>query len=195
MTRELYLVRHGQTMFNEKRIIQGWCDSPLTKLGREQAHRVRSLFDYEGCTFDHVYASPTGRTRETVACITDAPCVFEDNLRELFFGAYEGERDCVIPPMPWNDFFVPFGGESLRHLEERMCAVLCDIMSRPDHERVLAVSHGTASEVFLDHWSAYNESGFQGLPGNCAVMHFTFDRGCFSLKRVVEQSDMQSMGL
>ena len=31
MNKDLYLVRHGQTIFNLKRIIQGWSDSPLTQ--------------------------------------------------------------------------------------------------------------------------------------------------------------------
>ena len=33
----LYLMRHGQTMFNVAHKIQGWCDAPLTDLGRAQA--------------------------------------------------------------------------------------------------------------------------------------------------------------
>ena len=32
-----YLVRHGQTLFNELHMTQGWCDSPLTELGKKQA--------------------------------------------------------------------------------------------------------------------------------------------------------------
>ena len=39
MNKDLYLVRHGQTIFNLKRIIQGWSDSPLTQLGCDQAAR------------------------------------------------------------------------------------------------------------------------------------------------------------
>ena len=30
-------MRHGQTLFNVRRRIQGWCDSPLTELGKQQA--------------------------------------------------------------------------------------------------------------------------------------------------------------
>ena len=33
----LYLMRHGQTLFNLQHKIQGWCDSPLTELGIKQA--------------------------------------------------------------------------------------------------------------------------------------------------------------
>ena len=42
--KKLYLVRHGQTLFNELHMTQGWCDSPLTELGRKQAKEAgRSL--------------------------------------------------------------------------------------------------------------------------------------------------------
>ncbi|KTT85669.1 phosphoglycerate mutase, partial [Mammaliicoccus sciuri] len=37
MSKKLYLMRHGQTLFNEKKKIQGASDSPLTQLGIEQA--------------------------------------------------------------------------------------------------------------------------------------------------------------
>lgn len=35
--KKLYLLRHGQTEFNVKKLVQGRCDSPLTDLGRQQA--------------------------------------------------------------------------------------------------------------------------------------------------------------
>ena len=35
----LYLVRHGQTVFNTRLLIQGRCDSPLTDLGCEAGPR------------------------------------------------------------------------------------------------------------------------------------------------------------
>ena len=37
MKKTLYLMRHGQTLFNVRRKVQGWCDAPLTKLGIGQA--------------------------------------------------------------------------------------------------------------------------------------------------------------
>lgn len=30
---ELYVVRHGKTMFNTLQRVQGWCDTPLTRTG------------------------------------------------------------------------------------------------------------------------------------------------------------------
>ena len=61
MTNDLYLVRHGQTLFNRKKMISGWTDSPLTELGLEQArragaflrHRSRLHLDAHAHACDH----------------------------------------------------------------------------------------------------------------------------------------------
>lgn len=53
MTR-LYLMRHGQTLFNTLNRIQGWCDSPLTEKGRDQARQVRAYFEKHCMTFDSI---------------------------------------------------------------------------------------------------------------------------------------------
>ncbi|MBE6480525.1 MAG: histidine phosphatase family protein, partial [Olsenella sp.] len=53
MAPRLYLMRHGQTIMNRRKIIQGWFDSPLTELGRAQAVLARDHLDELGVTFDH----------------------------------------------------------------------------------------------------------------------------------------------
>ena len=193
MERHLYLVRHGQTMFNTKLIIQGWCDSPLTVKGREQAERAGAFFCHEGISFDHAYASPLGRTRETIERITTMPYVCDSRLKELFFGDCEGERDVIVPTGPWGDFFMRYGGESVQQLTERMNEALTDIMGRTGHERVLVVSHGTACQVFLERWRAMSAIAMEGIPGNCSVMHLIFDGKAFSLREVVEQGEMRRL--
>lgn len=41
--KDLYLMRHGQTFFNQEGLVQGVCDSPLTDLGIEQAKQARDF--------------------------------------------------------------------------------------------------------------------------------------------------------
>lgn len=41
--KHLYMMRHGQTLFNIRRRIQGSCDSPLTELGIKQAKAAKEL--------------------------------------------------------------------------------------------------------------------------------------------------------
>ena len=42
MKKILYLMRHGQTLFNLQHKIQGWCDAPLTPLGIKQAQMAKN---------------------------------------------------------------------------------------------------------------------------------------------------------
>ena len=44
MKKTLYLMRHGQTLFNVEHKIQGWCDSPLTEQGIKQAEIAARYF-------------------------------------------------------------------------------------------------------------------------------------------------------
>ena len=65
MTR-FYLMRHGQTLFNTLNRIQGWCDSPLTEKGQDQARQVRDYFEKHGLTFDQYYCTTTERASDTL---------------------------------------------------------------------------------------------------------------------------------
>lgn len=42
--KRLYLVRHGETLFNIQGKIQGWSDSPLTERGIKQALGAGIIF-------------------------------------------------------------------------------------------------------------------------------------------------------
>ncbi len=190
MAAELYLVRHAETLFNVKGFMQGWCDSPLTELGVAQARRAGVYLAREGIAFDHAYASTLTRTQRTLELICDMPYACEDGLREWYFGTFEGEHSNVMFPKPWGDFFVRFGGEAQSEMRRRMVSTLTDIMGRPGHERVLAVSSGSSSREFLAHVVGDPDANGVELPGNCSIMRFAFDGGGFELLQIVEQKDM-----
>ena len=71
MKKILYLMRHGQTLFNLQHKIQGWCDAPLTPLGIKQAQMAKEYFT--NITLDHAYASTSERASDTLEIITDMP--------------------------------------------------------------------------------------------------------------------------
>lgn len=175
---DLYLVRHGQTELNVQNILQGWHDSPLTARGREQALATRAAFEARGISFDHAYSSPLGRARHTAGLIVgeDLPIKPVDDLREWHLGSLEGASNREMPPRPWGDYPVAFGGESEGELRARMVAALSRIMARPRHDCVLAVSHGSACQEFLEYVAGGGEQ-----PDNGAVLHFGYFDGAFSL--------------
>lgn len=88
--RKLYLVRHGQTLFNLRGKTQGWCDSPLTELGIQQAEITRSFFTDNNIKIDELYSSTSERAIDTANIISNLPVNPRKGLKEWNFGKMEG---------------------------------------------------------------------------------------------------------
>ena len=88
---QLILIRHGETVWNQQRRMQGHSDSPLSETGMRQARLLaRRLKQIE---FSTLYSSDSGRAHHTarsVAAVTGHDIVLEPRLRERHFGAFEG---------------------------------------------------------------------------------------------------------
>ena len=90
----IYLVRHGQTVFNAKGIVQGAADAPLTQMGIDQAINLgKAIRDKE---FDAIYSSDLRRAFETALYIINEnhkPLKVKTmkEFREFDFGLYEGD--------------------------------------------------------------------------------------------------------
>ena len=67
----IYLARHGQTLFNVQHKIQGFCDSPLTTTGIQQAIAARDHLKELEIQFDDAYASTSERASDTLEILTD----------------------------------------------------------------------------------------------------------------------------
>lgn len=96
MRTEVYLVRHGETLFNQLDKVQGWCDTPLTVKGindlKKTAEALRQVH------FDNMYSSDLKRAIDTVHLMKDANVVSNigkirklPEFREVFFGSFEGD--------------------------------------------------------------------------------------------------------
>ncbi len=191
--KKLYLLRHGQTEFNVKKLVQGRCDSPLTDLGRQQAQAAAAWLKAHGVVPDKVASSPLGRAMATASLVAcellgpDAavePC---EGIIERCYGTFEEGPHDALPTDVWDpgEDLVPFGGEGSRALQERMVGTLTNLIGSEGIETLLAVSHGSASRQFI---KAAAPEGF-GLPTklpNCAIMIFNFDE---------EESQGESDGL
>ena len=163
MKKTLYLVRHGQTVFNVRRKIQGWCDSPLTELGRAQAGVAAEYFRSRGITFDHAYSSTSERACDTLEILTPMPYTRVKGLKEWNFGVFESEME----------------------VRQRMSDTLTEIMERDGHESVLAVSHGGSSRQFMRCWEKNQKAELKGRVGNCCILKFEYENGEFSLIEAV----------
>lgn len=180
--KKLYLLRHGQTEFNVKKLVQGRCDSPLTDLGRQQAGAAAAWLKAHDVIPDKVVSSPLGRAMDTASLVATEllgpeaavePC---EGIIERCYGAFEEGPHDALPTDVWDpgEDLVPYGGEGSQALQERMVATLTNLMSAKDTETLLAVSHGSASRQFI---KATAPESFE-LPtklANCAIMIFDFE--------------------
>ena len=186
MKKTLYLMRHGQTLFNLQHKIQGWCDAPLTPLGIKQAQMAKEYFT--NITFDHAYASTSERASDTLEIITDMPYTRLEGLKEWNFGAFEGKDECLNPKLPYGDFFKQFGGEGELELRERMNKTLTEIMSKDDHQVVLAVSHGAACAQFYREWKENAKVKKTERFYNCCIQKYEYEDGIFTLVEIFNRN-------
>lgn len=189
MTKTFYLMRHGQTLFNQQQKIQGACDSPLTPLGIEQAKAAARYL--QGVNFDHAYSSTSERCSDTLELVTNGtlPYTRLKGLKEMNFGTLEGESEALNPKTPegYATFFKQYGGETQAEVKERLRQTGLAIMEQADHQTVLAVSHGGACYHFLRNWhdEAFVAQELAKGFSNCCIFKYEYDNGQFKLVEVI----------
>jgi probable phosphoglycerate mutase len=154
----ILLIRHGQTMWNVERRMQGRLESGLTELGRRQARAmaglVRDLVRREAGDW-RLLSSPLSRAHDTAKAVAEAtglPIELDERLAEQAFGEWEGRlRDEVAVDHPelfstpaW--LFAAPGGETYDETLARATSFLADLDPEP-HRRVIAVSHGITGRL------------------------------------------------
>ena len=95
-TRNLILVRHGQSEWNEQNLFTGWKDIGLTELGIKEAKNAGSLISDKGIRFDEMFTSMLIRAQDTGAIILDSinqqniPITKNQALNERNYGSLAG---------------------------------------------------------------------------------------------------------
>lgn len=186
LKKKLYLVRHGQTLFNKKRLIQGWCDSPLTEKGHLQANAVKRYLKSVHFVPDHAYCSTLHRTEETLKDITDLPYERKEGLREFHYGDLEGEsiREAYGGQGNPDTWYVQFGGESRQEVEDRMYKTLEEIMEDPEAQNVLAIGSGSACFRFASKVDPEKAEKLRKFD-NCVIYDFDYEDGKFTLNDII----------
>lgn len=181
-------MRHGQTLFNVRRKVQGFCDSPLTELGIKQAQIARRYFDNNHITFDQAYSSTSERASDTLEIITSHEYKRLKGLKEWNFGTFEGESEDLNPKLPYGDFFVAYGGEAEKDFQKRVSDTILEVMQKNNHDTVLMVSHGAACRTFMRFWGHKSSVDHIGKIGNCCVFKFEFENNEFTLLEVINHN-------
>jgi len=104
----IYLVRHGSTEWNEKRIWQGVVDTELSSRGIEEVEKVSEFFKNK--SIDAIFSSPMKRARQTANIIAskigyDSDRIITDNrLRECEIRLWNGKTNEEIAQLYATQF-------------------------------------------------------------------------------------------
>ena len=176
----VYIVRHGETEWNNQGRIQGHTDIYLSEKGREQARAVaRRLAEVP---FDIAYSSNLSRTRETAQIILgerNIPLHPTPQLREYNKGVFEGltvhEYSLRYPELYRASLvndpdFAPAGGETIRQTTARMAQFVAQLRERHLDDTVLIVGHGGSLRSLIVALLSFPlEANWKFVMRNCAL--------------------------
>ena len=189
----IYIVRHGETEWNQKGLVQGHTDIPLTESGEQQAQeRAQSLKDV---SFEYVISSDLQRAKKTASILVqerELPVNTSPILREQCWGSWEGYSFDKLREMfgsSFNDFSgsnahrVP-GVETHQEIAVRVGSFLKEIANANHGKNILVVTHGGVLKSLIFHLGieslhkrSFNNLGFIKLESDGDQLNFVEAHG------------------
>lgn len=175
----LFVTRHGETIWNQKRWVCGISESELTEEGIQQADKLaRILKEAQGINkIRNIYVSPLKRARDTSAPIEQALQIrakVENDLHEVDFGIYEGADwyDEAYQKAKYEPFAAFPGGESIAKACHRIYGVLERIILA-EKENTLLVCHGTVMRIIDTYFNSKSMDEYKlDHPTNCEIREY-----------------------
>lgn len=191
---DLFLVRHGETVWHSENRYAGTTDIELTALGLRQAGLLAGWAAAAG--LDAVWSSPLSRARRTAAesgARTGLEVCLDPRLRELDFGAAEGlTKSDMATSFPaelaaFHDDPVAHhlpDGEDPDDAAARFVTCLEDIAAEHPEGRVLVVAHTTAIRLAVCRMLGIPLGDYRRVfpaVGNCALTQVRLHDGQASI--------------
>ena len=184
---KIYIIRHGETALNAKRIMQGRLDEPLNESGRQLA--VLTGQAMKDIRFDFCISSPLKRAVETAKLVlkhseNDIPVELDDRLLEIDFGEMEGRRLSEMGEQGYLFYTDPLrfagfpGGESVPDVCERMQGFLKELIAKDDGKTYLISTHGCALRAMTNYLFSDPSDFWRGrAPYNCSFTIIESENG------------------
>lgn len=155
--KNIYLIRHGESEFNVQKKFCGCNECDLSSLGKVQAKLLGE--EMKNIRLDEIYASPIKRARLTAQAMGEN-IIFDDDLRELNFGEFEGftfdeiekKHPEYLEAMLKKDFSYTFpGGEQMQKFYERVTNAYDKIVKNSKGNRIAIVAHSCVIRCILSY--------------------------------------------
>ncbi|MBC8548639.1 MAG: histidine phosphatase family protein [Candidatus Brocadiales bacterium] len=158
-TTTLYLMRHGQTEDNVRRVIQSHNDSPLTREGITATRgRAKML---KGIIFDAIFCSDLERTRKSLEILLDESDIniivnYCADLREIDFGQLTGKniediKDIILLHKKQTQRHYT-DGESGDSFSKRVLGFVEMVLDVHEGGAILFMTHFGVIETILKHY-------------------------------------------
>ncbi len=180
-TRKIYLIRHGETVYNKESIFRGRADIPLNENGRKQA--LTTALKLKGLGIEAIFSSPLKRAIETADIISSeigAPVTQCVSFQNIDVGEWQAKAKADVQkqyPDLWRkwlstpeDLLIP-GGEMISDVRERSVAGLKDLIGNDQTPGVFAiVSHRSVFKCLIAGLLGMNAPYFWKLRlDNCSI--------------------------
>ena len=192
--RNLILVRHGQSEWNEKNLFTGWENPGLTDKGMHEAKIAGSLIKNLGIKFDYMFTSALIRAQLTGSIIlenldqTEINIIKNKALNERFYGDLQGlnKDECR---KKWGNEKVqiwrrsydkgPPGGETLKETGERVLPYyLEEILPLIfKNNNIIIAAHGNSLRSLIKYLDDISDEDIVKLEiPTGAPMHYVFNQ-------------------
>lgn len=168
---ELYIIRHGETDWNNLKRLQGRSDVALNDYGVELAEITSDAL--KDIDFDVIYSSPLKRAYDTASILRrdrNIEIIKDDRLVEMSFGDFEGVPVSRLPKefalfFEAPEKFTPApNGESYQEVVERAKDFIDNVVMKNVSQinRMMIVAHGALNRALMinlnhqgikDYWS------------------------------------------
>jgi len=155
----LYMIRHGETGWNQQKRYFGVADIKLNPVGIRQAKRLSLKF--KKMRIDCVYSSDSKRASDFAELAFPGRMINKTpGLREMNFGVFEGKTHTQLmdayPDIYSNwlkdsyNFHIP-GGEKLQSFRNRVLKAMGSIIRKNRGNTVAVVTHGGPIRIILNN--------------------------------------------
>lgn len=178
----IVFLRHGQTDWNSRGLLQGRDDIPLNNQGINQAkcagYELAKALKGKSFKFDKIITSPLSRAEVTAKIISKAlgniPVIKDERLTERDFGILSGkEYDFTSRVVLEN--VEEASVETVESIVKRVSALIFERIKST--ENVLIVTHGAVTRIFAENSKKCPEVSKNGIGiiGNCHMVVYSFD--------------------
>lgn len=184
---DIILLRHGESLGNANRQIQGHFDTPLSEVGAKQAYVLADYWHGRQLSFDRVISSPLIRAKTTAEIIANnLGLMVEENIlwMERGFGSWEGQSFEELQKQALlTQIFHPYirpgeSGESLMDTYQRAVKAVQELLNQVEGH-YLVVSHGAFLNMVIYHILGIDPQKFSIGPRfiikNAAYTHVVYD--------------------